>query len=334
MQPSVKNLNNDTKLNHRQKYPGSLSSQKVVVACTVDSGFAAPLAATLYSAARSTSRRMRVYVAGVDLTSSDRERINHVCARAQVEVSWIDGSDVHPDVFGLPKYRSRYLRVSLASLLPSDLDRVIYLDADTLVCRDLAPLFESEISNYALMAVRDFRIPYVSAPLGLKNYQDLGISPDAPYFNSGVLLLNLNVWRKQNVEKKIVDYYQAYGFQMTLHDQEILNAVLHDQWGELDLRWNQQSVLFRPQAMPKSEFKSICMGRSEDLRLNPAIVHFTGGSKPWTYCCLHPLRRDWHRAFRRSGWFSTPTEYASWYGRFVVGDTSRRVWSKMRRRHA
>lgn len=246
-------------------------------------------------------------------------------------MTWIDASDSPHHTFHSPQVRSRYLRLSLPSLLPSDVDRVIYIDADTLVLSDLSPLFGSDIAGKALLAVRDYRIPFVAAPLGLKNHRDLKISADAPYFNSGVMLMSLEVWRRRDIEKRTLNYCVKMWPSMTLHDQEALNAVLHDEWSELDLGWNQQSVLFRPQAIPESDFKRMCLGRAANLRANPAIVHFTGGSKPWGYRCSHPFRRAWHTAFRNSGWFSDTLEYMRWYGPFLTSDLSRRAWSRARR---
>ena len=78
------------------------------------------------------------------------------------------------------------------------------------------------------------------------NYRELGIPAEARYFNSGVLVLNMKVWREQNLGGQVIEYLQHFQPNVVFHDQGGLNAVLHDSWFALDLRWNQMASVLYP----------------------------------------------------------------------------------------
>lgn len=97
-----------------------------------------------------------------------------------------------------------FYRCVLASILPSTISRVIYLDSDTLVLGSLKELWDTNLNQLALAGVQDTVSPNPSY------FERLQYAPSYNYINGGVLLLNLAYWRKHNIEQQCIKYYQQY----------------------------------------------------------------------------------------------------------------------------
>ncbi|GED22641.1 glycosyltransferase family 8 protein [Halomonas halmophila] len=170
------------------------------------------------------------------------------------------------------------LRLSMERWLPEDVKRVLYLDCDVLVLDDVARLAGIEMHGYA-----------VAAAMNLQNVpQDrLGI-PYTKYFNSGILLVDLDRWKSRGVMASIEQRLNSQSEATWQYpDQDALNLVFTD-WLRLPLRWNMQ-----PYTYPAVEKKAThyVEWRHELLEAasNPAVVHFMGPIKPWNVDSRHPL---------------------------------------------
>ncbi|MEM9588313.1 MAG: glycosyltransferase [Planctomycetota bacterium] len=104
-----------------------------------------------------------------------------------------------------------YCRLLLPSLLPENIGRIIYADCDMLVCRDLSELNAVPFNDHAALAVQDAAAPFIDASIvrevtgrefgtlaadrPIANYQSLGLDPSSAYFNSGLMVIDVDVWR-------------------------------------------------------------------------------------------------------------------------------------------
>lgn len=190
-----------------------------------------------------------------------------------------------------------YARVLLPYLIPGDVSKVLYLDSDLVVRDDLAELWDTDLGDKALFAVRD-RIASVSAPRGLANYRELGIPHDAKYFNSGLLLVSLARWRERKISERIFSYLRTNRAIIKMEDQEGLNAVLFDDWGELPFRWNWQI----PWRLHRSGKKKMEWVPDESTK---SIIHFTTAEKPWLPACDVEEKQYFF-------WYLDRTEWAGW----------------------
>ena len=93
--------------------------------------------------------------------------------------------------------------------LVADERRLLFLDADLLVLDDVATLWETDLQGRALAAVRDTVIPWCRSARGVKNYADRGVSENAPYFNTGMMLMDLDAWRQRDVTARALDYLRS-----------------------------------------------------------------------------------------------------------------------------
>ena len=168
--------------------------------------------------------------------------------------------------------RMYYARIGMASLL-NDAERVIYLDSDTLVLGDLSQLWKTNCNNSIAMACRDRKVRQLSEDSPWLLIPEEG---HLPYFNSGVMLVDLEKWRAENIEQRCLDLISKPSGPYRWWDQTILNHVLMGKIGFLPQEWNWQSEEVPPMDNP-----------------TPCILHYTTGLKPWLY---------WGGAFRFEAW--------------------------------
>jgi len=207
--------------------------------------------------------------------------------------------------------------------------KAIYLDCDTIVLGDIAELYDVDVSDHVLAAVQDVWIPYVSAPDGVLRWEQLGYEADTPFFNSGVLLLNLRRLRRMDLVERTKVYVQAHRERMNkMGDQEVQNALLAGRWKELDLAWNVLPPVYRRSrrsSLRLLEEKGLC---ESDVTSRAKIIHYTGFlERPWKPESLyarrqpHPARSIFNRYVRRSGWFTLP-ELVRYHLSFYAGRTA------------
>jgi lipopolysaccharide biosynthesis glycosyltransferase len=159
----------------------------------------------------------------------------------------------------------------LADLLPRTLERVLFLDADLLALDDLVKLWETPLERHVLAAAPDGAVPFCSSARGVREWRTLGIPPDAPYFNSGVLVIHLERWRERRVTRRVRQVLESGREPLDFLHQGPMNAVLWNDWQPLDIRWNlPSSRAGRPHGrIPPEAWQK------------PGIVHFAGRMKPW-----------------------------------------------------
>lgn len=206
-------------------------------------------------------------------------------------------------IAGLPAMRRipaiMWLRVMLPELLPT-LDRILYVDVDTLAVDSLEELWNMEFDGALVAAVDN-----VLEPRMANHPAKLGIPADNAYFNSGVLLMNLAQMRTEGSSAKILEYAGAAGRQLTWPDQDALNVILGSRRQRLNPRWNCQNSFFFWR-----EWSNAQLGEApiDTAIRNPAILHFEGPTlgKPWHYLNRHPYRKTWLAHQRASSWPAPP----------------------------
>ena len=179
-----------------------------------------------------------------------------------------------------------YYRLFLPELLPSHIDKVLYLDVDLIVRKDIKELFDEDISDVYAGAITDEMDVYQCGRLALSKY-----------FNSGVLLLNMKKLRQDNMLQEFLDIVTNKKSIVKNNDQDILNIAFQYAWKTLPLKWNSGSVLFQPDIFcDLSESVANVRRATHD----PAIVHFTGEWKPWQFTCCHPYKLEYLKYLLRT----------------------------------
>jgi lipopolysaccharide biosynthesis glycosyltransferase len=170
--------------------------------------------------------------------------------------------------------RTTFLRLFLSKWISPDFNKILYLDIDILIYEDLETMINSNFET-AICAIKGASDSLAKGE-HLPNF-------DSTYFNAGVLLVNIKSWLNLNVEAQILEVGTEGVY--PLMDQDILNIVFKDRWGELETKYNFQQIF----------------GHSdlayEDFQL-PSIVHFVG-SKPWNESRMTPYVIQYRLQFNK-----------------------------------
>lgn len=174
-----------------------------------------------------------------------------------------------------------YYRLFAPALLPKDVDKVIYLDCDMIVNGSISALWNEDVSEYALRAVDD------ESGNEISKFNRLNYPAQRGYFCAGMLLINLDYWRKHNVMERCLQYISDFPERLLFHDQDVLNAVLNEEKGALPLKYNFQTAFLYNYG--RDAFSSVINGEIiKTISESPAIIHYTGPYKPWFPHSNHP----------------------------------------------
>lgn len=187
-----------------------------------------------------------------------------------------------------------YYRVFLGSILPEEVKKVIYLDCDLVVNGSIAEFWQTDISDVSLGCVEDM---WSGRP---ESYTRLHYDYAFSYFNAGVLLINLERLRSTGFEQRAVEYLKEHVNELVLYDQDLLNALLHDDKKFVAHRWNVQDGFLRRRRAGRMPAESVA--RLEKELLHPVIVHYTGSKKPWHYKSQHPWKNLYFRYLDMTQW--------------------------------
>ena len=196
----------------------------------------------------------------------------------------------------IPPYgRVVWLRFLLPEVLP-EVSRVLYIDADTLVVSDLAPLMGVDLGGAPLGAVANVVYREHRAHL-----RDLGFDDYRRFLNSGVLLLDLDRLRAEGTSDELLEVARDRAADLKWPDQDVLNLVFAGRWHALDARWNAQQTLWIEPELAADVLGSVA---ADEARAAPGVLHFEGPdlAKPWHTLNTHPWRGVWRATLARTPW--------------------------------
>lgn len=222
-----------------------MKSSALTLVSTTDNHFVVLLAALLKSIEINYAQDEPIdyYIIGDNLSKKNIAKINKSISTGKIKIHWLDMRSIIPNDLNLPLDKSSwplniYMRLFFPYFLPSIVKKVIYLDVDMLVLSDISRLWNISLNGNVIGAVRD-QIATVSNPWsGIKNYHDFNMPASAPYFNSGLMLIDREMWEEQQITKKVMECVAQNKAYANFPDQYGLNVVLHQKWQELDLQWN------------------------------------------------------------------------------------------------
>lgn len=191
-----------------------------------------------------------------------------------------------------------YFRLLLPELLPSSCDRILFIDADTIINSCLDELWQLSLHDKALAAVPEHR-------LYCRDHGHI----QGEYFNAGIMLIDLQKWRTANLLERGRELVKTHPDQLRHSDQDVLNLLFRGDWLALDDRWNACPHLYGL----NNEFivaKEQLTEAEKVAITDPAIIHFAGPGplKPWNARCQHPLKERYLEAKAETPWASTPLD--------------------------
>lgn len=241
--------------------------------------------------------KINIFILDDGISESNKMKINNLfndypCSMAFIETKKLDEMDFN--VLGLERNLNEsslttYARLFMSTLLPCDIDKVLYLDCDSLIVGSYKDLWQVDISNYYCAGVLD--------GINTSVKQALGFNKNDTYINAGFLLVNLKKWREENVEETFIKFMIENQHRFYQHDQGVLNNVFKDKILIVNPEYNLQ-IYFQTLDYDLAR-KFTCMETeyySEEIvdnaRENPVFLHFCGPNydRPW-YNKDHPYAK-------------------------------------------
>lgn len=261
-----------------------LDKNSIFILCATDEE-SLPLLCVMLLSLADTADRTRYYeivILKAGALSGDELILKVTAPFSNLSVSFLDVSDIFSHKTLYTKNRSdlsraAYYRLAAPGLFP-DRTKVLYLDCDLIIRHDIGELFDLDIGNAMLGAVRDYTgigIYHAGEDDRISYYQELHMDNIDDYFNSGVLLMNLACLRDKGMAEQLL--YMAEHEEYRFHDQDILNIACLGQVKLLGAAWNVAVSYAYDWYLPDSLSAELAQGKKD-----PYIIHFSGHSfKPY-----------------------------------------------------
>lgn len=242
---------------------------------TVDENYLSPLTVMLKSlAANNADKPIDVYVMSRSVTNEQIEKVRESLAEPGMQFSLIrvehSLADQAPTSSRYPL--EIYDRLFAASYLPASLHRILYLDPDVIVMRPLKQLWELPMGDQMYAAAS-----HVGKIGNALNSARVNAEEIVPYINTGVLLMNLDILRAEQVPDEILSYISSRKAFLLLPDQDIIAGLYGKRIIRLDpYIYNMTERLLKKAALtPESDINA------EWVMENTCIFHYIGRNKPW-----------------------------------------------------
>ena len=261
-----------------------------------DSNYAEQLAVSMASILCNADKQEKInfYILDGGLSSQDKQNIEILKNIKDFSINYLEINE--EDFKSCPilkekdeKYSSyhvtlpTYFRFKLASLLPK-IDKILYLDCDVIVRSSLDELYSIPNKDIAALMILDAESKQESKRINSKNY-----------FNAGVMLINLDYWRKNNVEKRLFKYAKENADSILWQDQDVINIVLQNEIKKVSEKWNFQYFLYE-----KIDVKKLA-----DVK----IFHLAGRFKPWLIPFDHPVYNYYYYYLVMTPWKNKAIQY-------------------------
>lgn len=276
--------------------------EKIDIVVCLDKGYVMPTGVMMYSACANNPDSNIDFHIVVDESVSDNDKNDLADTISRFEGKRALFYHVSSHVYDkMPLINSKWLshatyyRIFLPEILPDTVSKVIYMDGDCIVRHSLMPLWRTDISKKAIGAV------FNAFEGDINRYNRLQYSPELGYFNAGVLLINLDYWRKHHVVNSLTEFICRYPERIAFEDQDVMNVVLKDSKKSLPPKYNFQTDMLR--CTPCFYYWKY-ENEVKEAIANPVIIHFTSREKPWYKYMRnpHPYRRSYIKYQNQTKW--------------------------------
>lgn len=246
---------------------------------------------------------LKVYLLGDEISKENKEELKKIGDKYNREVEVIDVPklNIPSSLVSVRWPLSAFIRLFSGVILPADVDRILYLDCDTIITGDISELDMIKFNGNIAMGVKDC--------ISGTYKENVGLDKNSPYINAGVILFDMNALRKVDINEKIEAYMNKYVKLINYADQDILNGMFKGLIGELKPKFDVMTIdavhtydeiqqLRRPTNFYKKE-------ELEDAVKNPIIIHYTTNMvvvRPWFSNTDHPYADEFRKYMAMSVW--------------------------------
>ncbi len=283
------------------------------IAFCFDQGYVIPTGVAMYSICVNTPGPVCFHaLVSSDVPDEAKQMMESMAISHGKEIDFhvIDSSSVEKtfsNAYVTHISKSTYYRFLLPDVLPSDVPKIIYLDGDLVTLGSLRPLWETELAPDEPAAIA---CDMMADDVILHNR--LGTPLSQPYFNCGVMVINLGCWRMEGLGAICLEQARTHSYE--LMDQDVVNVLLGHRIKRLHFKYN---CLSEYTLTPEKSWKVSREKYFDEIHealTQPVIVHFIGCRKPWHKG--YPLASEWLEYKAASPWKDLPMQSSS-YGMWL-----------------
>lgn len=254
------------------------------------------------------AEKINVYIIDDDITAARKRQISEMIRAYGRHVFFVATNLVTDDrqiseafaYTGARKNTHSYLKLFVDKLLPDLQGRIVYIDCDTAVTGSIEELLRVDMGSSAIGMALDSLVVDSRCSVGMK--------PDDNYYNSGVILIDLDKWREKNYSQRIVSHVNNVRVYGTV-DQDILNMEFLHEIYTLPVEYNLQPIhLVYPYQMYSEVYKHkekyYSEREIEEAVKKPKIIHYLRyiGESPWHEGNVHPGTAYFDQYLSKSPW--------------------------------
>lgn len=280
------------------------SEKEVIVTYAADENVVTGLYVSIYTLINNLNIRdiYKIIVIDGGIDRDSKRKLKYLCDGKDNVTLEYRRAPIHmikdldtPHNFG----RSVYLLLLIPKVISRN-EKIVYLDTDTVVREDIGLLYKKNVKNTTCLAVRDYLSYNMEAAFKVTCLpQVISCDPKDPYFNSGVLVINSKRWSNKNITERSINMLSKYSDKLRVADQDALNGVLHNDWRELNFKWNVQLNYLMDRYHSNPEYKKPNTKQIKGLKgldqisNRSGILHFNNHPKPWSQRYTGPYRDNY-----------------------------------------
>ncbi len=248
-----------------------------------DNNYAQHLGITLISILENnvSDNNIFFYILENGLSKINKEKIISISNKYKCELKFYNVNQGqiknYPAIGHLSK--ATYLRLLIPDIIPLKIEKILYLDCDLVVLKDLGSLYRTDLKGKALGAVKDVKAAEIIRIFFYPNLQS--------YFNAGVMLIDVKMWRDFNLVKKADEFINKYKNELTAADQDVLNCLFRNSWLELPSIFNIDMKHEDVNSLPSSK---------------TVVLHYSDKIKPWSYLYCGRNKKYYFKYLAQSPW--------------------------------
>ncbi len=258
---------------------------------------------SLYTANRELED-LNVYILANQLSEENRRKLSEIAERHGRDLRFVDftGEELERKLSIDAQFWSiaAYARLFAPQLL-FWLHDILYLDCDMLILGPLTELWNTDTVGMPCAAVAE--------PMSGQQKKNVGLAPTDKYYNSGVMLMDLDAWRDAGALEKSLDCIRRHKGRVPYVDQGVINEVFRGQFLTLPAKYNVSTLCYDFSYEEAQRFRADSWSYSrreiEAAKTAPVIVHLTSSfltPRPWVQSSTHPYRTQWESFRDRTAW--------------------------------
>jgi len=244
-----------------------------------------------------------VYLLGESISQGNKKILGSIAKKYNRTIKVIDVPKINIPV-SLVSARwplSAFTRLYSGQLLPEDLEKVMYLDCDTIINGSISELDELDVSEKVVYGVKDC--------IGSSYKKNIGLKSSDVYINAGVLLFNLERLRRVNINNVVDQYMNQYEKLINYADQDILNGIFKGKIGVLNPKYDVMTIdvehTYKEISILRRPTNFYVEQELKNAVKNPVIIHYTTNMRvvrPWFINANHPLTENFRKYLLLSPW--------------------------------